>query len=163
MDLSKLKLEDLFFTAIRAELDSKEAYSIMAGLTRNAFLKDKFRFLAGEEEKHRSFLAQQFEGQFPMVPLKLPEVSPVPMPEIDAKEGTPISVLLGHAMDAEKAAHDFYLEFADYAKADDALASTLRYFARMELGHYDMLKQEKASAEDFEAFDDFNPGMHQGP
>ena len=164
MNLSKYSLEDLFFTAIKAEIDSREAYSIMAGITKNAFLKDRFIFLAAEEEKHRRFLEGEFDKQLPGRKLKLPRVSPVPLPEINIQsENIPISVLLQQAMDAEKAAYDFYTSFAKYAKGNAQFSVTLGYFARMEESHYELLRQEKESAEEFEVFDDFNPGMHLGP
>ncbi len=165
MDLSKYKLEDLFFTAIKAEIDSKEAYSIMAGITKNAFLRDRFMFLAGEEEKHRAFLEEEFRRQVPGKSLGLPEVSPVPMPEIKVSgENMPISELIRQAMAAEKAAQDFYINFSKYIiKANKDFALTLMYFAKMEEGHYELLKRELESAEQFEAYDDFNPGMHLGP
>ena len=164
MDLSKYSLEDLFFTAIKAEIDSKEAYSIMAGITKNAFLKDRFRFLADEEQKHRSFLTQQYEVQFPNKALELPETSPVPLPDIDTNfERNPMSKIIQQAMEAERAAYEFYLSFAKFVKSDKDLAATLGYFARMEKSHYQMLKQEQEAAEEFEAFDDFNPLMHAGP
>jgi len=164
MDLSKYTLEELFFTAIKAEIDSKEAYSIMAGITKNAFLKDRFIFLSAEEEKHRKFLDAEFHRRMPGTKLVLPEVSPVPLPEINIKDGNvQISDLLGQAMNAEKAAHDFYVGFARYVKDIPELAVTLGYFARMEEGHYDLLKREMEAAEEFENFDDFNPGMHLGP
>ncbi len=163
MDLSKFKLEDLFFTAIKAEIDSKEAYSIMAGITRNAFLKDRFKFLADEEEKHRTLLTKEFVRQLPGVKLALPKVSPVPLPEIDIKnERIAMSELLSQAMAAEKAAQEFYLSFAKHVGKSN-FAITLGYFAMMEEGHYELLKREKAAEEEFEAYDDFNPGMHLGP
>jgi rubrerythrin len=164
MDLKGFTMEELFFTAIKAEIDSREAYSIMAGITKNAFLKDRFRFLADEEEKHRSFLTQQYEVQFPNKALELPEVSPVPLPEIDTNlELNPLSKVIQQAMDAERAAYDFYMGFAKYVKSNKSLAATLGYFARMEESHYQMLKQEQEAAQEFEAFDDFNPLMHAGP
>lgn len=163
MNLSKYSLEDLFFTAIKAEMDSKEAYSIMAGITKNAFLRNRFAFLAEEEEKHRKYLVGEFEKQFPGTVLELPSFSPVPLPEIHIKsENEPISKLIQQAMDAEKAAYDFYVSFAKYVK-NTQFSVALGYFARMEEGHYDILKREKATAEEFEAFDDFNPLMHAGP
>jgi rubrerythrin len=164
MNLSKYSLEDLFFTAIKAEIDSKEAYSIMAGITKNAFLRDRFRFLADEEQKHRSFLTQQYEVQFPKKTLELPEVSPVPLPEIDTNlERNPMSKIIQQAMDAERAAYDFYMGFAKHVQSNKSLAATLGYFARMEESHYQMLKQEMEAEQEFEAFDDFNPLMHAGP
>jgi rubrerythrin len=164
MDLKGHKLEDIFLSAIKAEADSREAYSIMAGITRNSFLKSRLRFLADEEESHRKLLEAQYAARFKGSMPPLPEVSPVPLPEIDTKsEGVPISDLLEQAMEAESAARDFYLSFAKFVRAERELVALLNYFARMEEGHYELLKREKASAEDFEAFDDFNPGMHMGP
>ena len=163
MELRNFSLEDLFFTAMKAEVDSREAYSIMAGITRNAFLKDRLRFLADEEEKHREFLESEFRTQFPETEILLPEVSPVPLPGIDIKsEGIPMTELLQQAMDAEKAAQEFYMDFAKYV-GTSPFAVTLGYFARMEEGHYELLKREKAAEDEFETYDDFNPAMHLGP
>ena len=163
MDLKKFTLEDLFFTAIRAEIDSREAYSIMAGITRNAFLKDRLVFLAEEEEKHRAFLDGEYVKQFPGKEIVLPEYSPVPLPEIDINnEQVPITTLLQQAMDAEKAAQDFYTSFAKFV-GKSPFAVTLGYFARMEESHYELLKREREAEEEFETYDDFNPGMHLGP
>ncbi|MFO7619117.1 MAG: ferritin family protein [Thermoplasmata archaeon] len=164
MDLSKFTLEDLFFTAIKAEIDSREAYSIMAGITHNAFLKDRFRFLAEEEKKHRALLESEFHKQLPANKLILPKISPVPLPEIILDgDRMPMSKLIQQAMDAEMAAYDFYTEFALYVSASKEFSVVLGYFARMEQSHYQILKQELVAAEEFEAFDDFNPGMHLGP
>ncbi len=163
MDLSKYTLEELFITAIKAETDAHEAYSILSSITKNAFLKDKLKFLAGEELKHKSFLEIEFKKQLPNVELVLPEFSPVPLPEMDVSDETvPMSQILQQAIDAELAAYEFYMEFAKYVSDKQDLVLTLGYFARMEQGHYEMLKIEKASAEEFEEFDEYNPMMHIG-
>ncbi|MCK5024839.1 MAG: ferritin family protein [Thermoplasmata archaeon] len=164
MDLSKYTLEELFVTAIKAEIDSREAYSILAGITKNAFLKDRLRFLADEEDKHQTFLEVKFKKHLPNIELTLPEYSPVPLPGIDVSDETvPISQILQQAMDAELAAYDFYVEFAKFVHDKHDLVLTLGYFAKMEQGHYELLKIEKASAEEFEEFDEYHPLMHAGP
>lgn len=164
MDLSKYSLEDLFITAIKAETDSQEAYSILSGITKNAFLKDRLKFLANEEEKHKLLLEKVFKEYVPDVKLVLPEYSPVPLPEIDVSDETvPMSQMLQQAMDAELAAYEFYMEFAKFMKENSKLERALEYFAKMEQGHYELLKLEKASAEEFEEFDEYNPLMHVGP
>ena len=164
MDLSKYSLEELFVTAIKAETDAHEAYSMLSGITKNAFLKDKLKFLASEEEKHKMFLETKFKKHLPNVELVLPEFSPVPLPEIDVSdESVPMSQILQQAMDAEMAAYEFYVEFAKFVHDKQDLVLTLGYFAKMEQGHYEMLKLEKASAEEFEEFDEYNPLMHVGP
>ena len=164
MDLSGYSLEELFQTAIKAEIDSREAYSVLSGITKNAFLKERLRFLADEELKHKEMLEQEFKKNIPDKELVLPEFTPVPMPEIDVSDETaPISKILQQAMDAELAAKEFYMEFANYVKENKQLVLTLGYFARMEQSHYEILKQEKASAEEFENYDEYNPMMHTGP
>ena len=163
MDLSKYSLEELFITAIKAETDSQEAYSILSGITKNAFLKDRLKFLADEELKHKTFLEAEFKKQLPNVELVLPEYTPVPLPEIDVSDETvPMSQILQQAMDAEMAAYEFYIGFAKYVADKQDLVLTLGYFAKMEQGHYEMLKIEQASAEEFEEFDEYNPMMHIG-
>ena len=164
MDLSKYNLEELFFTAIKAEISSHEAYSVLSNITKNAFLKNRLRFLADEELKHRNYLEAEYREQFPDRELSLPAFSPVPLPEIDISDETvPMSRILQQAMDAEMAAYEFYIEFAKYVPERKDLIRTLNYFAKMEMGHYEMLKLEQANAEEFENFDEFNPMMHSGP
>lgn len=163
MDLSKYTLEELFQTSIKAETDSREAYSILSGITRNAFLKDRLRFLSDEEEKHRIFLTDEFKKHLPDSEFVMPEYSPVPLPEIDVSDETvPMSQVLQQAMDAELAAYEFYTEFAKYVSDRQDLMLTLGYFAQMEQGHYELLKLEQANAERFEEFDEYNPMMHIG-
>ncbi|MCK5309017.1 MAG: ferritin family protein [Thermoplasmata archaeon] len=164
MDLSKYSVEELFITAIKAERDSQEAYSILSGITKNAFLKDRLKFLANEEEKHKQTLEKAFKEHVPDVKIVLPEYSPVPLPEIDVSDETvPISQILQQAMDAELAAYEFYMEFAKYMKEYPKLVRAFEYFAQMEQGHYELLKLEQASADEFEEFDEYNPLMHVGP
>ncbi len=164
MDLSKYSLEELFVTAIKAETDAHEAYSILSGITKNAFLKDRLKFLADEELKHKTLLEAEFKKHLPNIELALPEYSPVPLPEIDVSDETvPMSQILQQAMDAELAAYEFYTEFAKFVHDKQDLTLTLGYFAKMEQGHYEMLKLEMTSAEEFEEFDEYNPLMHVGP
>ena len=163
MDLSKYTLEELFQTAIKAETGAREAYSILSGITKNAFLKDKLKFLADEELKHKIFLEAEFKKHLPNVEFVMPEFTPVPLPEMDVSDETlPMSHFLQQAMNAELAAYEFYMEFAKYVSDKKDLVLTLGYFAKMEQGHYEMLKLEKASAEEFEVFDEYNPMMHIG-
>ena len=164
MDLSKYSLEELFVTAIKAETDSREAYSILSGISKNAFLKERLRFLADEEAKHKEFLTGEFKKSLPGKELVLPEFSPVPMPEVDVSDDTvPISQILQQAMEAELAAKEFYQAFAEFVKEQQNLMWTLNYFAKMEQGHYELLKIERASALEFEEYDSYNPMMHLGP
>jgi len=164
MDLSKYSEEDLLLSAIKSEVDSIEVYSRLAGMVKNFFLKDRLNFLAAEEEKHRTFLESLFVKKMPEKEILLPERTPVPLPELKiVSEDILISDVLGKAMEAEMAAHDFYTKMADRFIDDPEIHRTLHYFASMEIGHFKLLEVEKQKALDFEQYDQVWPMMHAGP
>jgi rubrerythrin len=104
-----------------------------------------------------------FKANFPDREPVLPGASPVPLPNIIIPdEQVPISEVLESAMNAELAAKDFYLNFAQMLK-DPEQKQTLEYFALMEEGHYNILKVEKDNSLKFEDYDDYWPMMHVGP
>jgi rubrerythrin len=163
MDLTKYSIEDLVLTAIKSEVEANSAYSNVAKRVDNFFLKDKLRFLASEEEKHREFLESLYKNMFPGKDIRLPEESPVPLPAIVIpSERMQLSIVLESAMGAEKAAHDFYQSLADMME-NEAAKKTLQYIASMERGHYKLLEIERANALQFEEFDQIWPMMHSGP
>jgi rubrerythrin len=163
MDLRTFNEEELFLTAIKAETESNKVYSMLADGVKNAFLKDKLKFLAGEEEKHRQFLEKAYSDRFPSNDLELPEKTIVPLPELKVpSETVPVSEVIQSAMDAELAAKDFYLAFAERFGEVQELRRTLEYFASMEDGHYKILEGEKQNIERFEDYDDYWPMMHMG-
>ena len=163
MDLGAYNNEELFFSAIRAEIGSKEVYQKLADGVNNAFLKDKLKFLASEEDKHRSFLENAYLTEFPGRDIELPGSSPVPLPEISLpNESVPVSEVIESAMKAELAAQEFYLAFAESLEDNPELVKTLKYFASMELGHYNILEVELKNIETYEEYDDYWPMMHAG-
>jgi rubrerythrin len=163
LDLKSYSLEDLFLSALKSEVDSNTIYSELAESVKNAFLKERLKFLADEEERHRIFLIKAHKEIFQGTEPTLPETSPVPLPEIILPdERVPISEVLESAMNAEIAAHDFYLSFA--GRFDDPeMKKTLEYFALMEEGHYELLKVERENSLKFENYDEYWPMMHAGP
>ena len=164
MNLDGFKIEDLFLSAIKSEVDSKKVYSTLAKKIKNGLLKDKLEFLAKEEEKHKKFLEDAYLNHFPNTKITLPKETPVPLPEIKIpNENILISKVLNNAMEAEMAAHEFYKSFADRFEDGTKLNHTLRYFSDMELGHYKLLEVEKESMERFEEADVYWPMMHIGP
>lgn len=163
MDLSAYTLEDIFLAAIMSEEESERVYSQLADRVRNAFLKERMRFLAAEEDKHREYLTEAFRKTFPGKEPTLPETSLVPLPNIIVPdEQVPVSTVLESAMSAELAAKDFYLAFATVMN-DAEQKRTLEYFARMEEGHYRILKVELENSLEFEDYDTYWPMMHVGP
>jgi rubrerythrin len=166
MNLSDYDLNDLFLAAIRSEMDSKDVYEKIASRVNNAFLKEKMLFLAGEEDKHLEFVVALFNKQNPGVVLAIPDISPVPLPEVKIdSEAMPISEVVSQAMGAELAAHDFYKGLAGRFADDEnaTIKGTLEYFARMEKGHHELLSMEKDNLVNFEDYDQMFPMMHIGP
>lgn len=164
MDLSEYSLEDIFLSAIKSEVDSEAAYLKLAQVVNNAFLSEKLRFLASEEQRHREMLEKAYRGNFPGKEPVLPERSPVPLPEINTSdENAPLSEVLDSAMEAESAASDFYTSFACLMEEGSEMRRTLEYFSLMEQAHYSLLAIEKENSLRFEEYDDYWPLMHVGP
>lgn len=164
MELDQYTLEELLFAAIKSEIEAKEIYEKVADKVKNAFLKEKLKFIASEEQKHRETFESIFRSKFPDKSITLPEKSPVPLPEIKIEsEMVKISEIFEMAMKAEKAAHDFYISLAPYFKDDPETEQMINYIASMELGHYKIFEIEKENALKFEDYDIENPLMHLGP
>ena len=100
MDLNNFELEDLLLAAIKSEQESNKLYSKMIKKTKNGLLQDKLEFLAKEEEKHREFIEEIYMNHFPEKEIKIPDQTPVPLPEVQMTDDTPLSVLLKDAMNA---------------------------------------------------------------
>jgi rubrerythrin len=163
MDLNAFDLEELLLAAIKSEVDSKQLYSKMAKKTKNGLLQDKLEFLANEEEKHRNFIEEIYKNHFPENEIVLPKTTPVPLPEVEFSEDTPLSKLLTKAMKAEQSACDFYKSLAGRFEEGCKIYNTLLYFSDMEIGHYKILEMEKESMERFEEGDVYWPMVHVGP
>jgi rubrerythrin len=163
MDLSNYKKDELFLTAIKSEIEANKIYSELADSVKNAFLKDKLKFLADEEHKHQLYLESAFKHEFPDKEMELPEVSVVPLPDlVIPSESVQASEVIESAMNAEEAANEFYNAFADHFEKGSDIRRTLIYFANMELGHYNILKVELENIKNYEAYDEYWPMMHVG-
>ncbi len=164
MDLTSYTLEDLLLAAIKSEEESNEVYTQLADHVKNGLMKDKFHFLAQEEQKHKQYIMDLYKSEYPDKTVQLPEQSPVPLPGVSVPkdENISISKVLERAMQAEQAAHDFYLSLSERYK-DQTIKNMLHYFADMETGHYKMIQQEKESMEWFEQSDVYWPMIHAGP
>ncbi len=163
MDVRNFKLDELLLTAMKAEVEAKAVYRGLAARVKNAMLKDRLAFLAGEEEKHRRYFEGQYVKDFPGQEIELPAEGVVPLPEVKVEGGdTPLSAVLEQAMAAEQAACDFYRGLAG-RYGDEATRNKIFYIASMEEGHYRLLEIERANAKRFEAFDAAWPDIHVGP
>jgi rubrerythrin len=163
MYLKKYALDQLLLAALKSEVESNKVYTKVARGVKNALLKDKFLFLAKEEEKHRQYVEQLYKKTYPRKKLVLPKTTPVPLPPlIFPDEETPLSAVLTTAMQAELAAKEFYTYLSTQFQ-NKSIRHTLSYFADMELQHYKILEIEKESMDRFEEADVYWPMVHAGP
>lgn len=164
MDLRKYTLEDLLLAAMKSEIESTEVYTKIARQVKNGLLKDKLKFLASEEEKHKTFVEQLYKAKFPRKKILVPQTTPVPLPPfVIPDEDTALSTLLKRAMQAEKSAHEFYQGLSKQFTKEKKIHNTLSYFADMELQHYKILEIEKESMDRFEEADVYWDMVHVGP
>lgn len=164
MDLTAFSLEDLLLTGIKNEAEAREVYLAVAARVKNFLLRDRLRFLAAEEEKHEQLLKVIHKGKFPGRDATLPPSSPVPLPELHVPDdATPLTALLAQAMAAEQAAYDFYTALSTRVRDDKDAARMLAYMARMELGHYKLLEDERNAALEAEDINGVWPMTHVGP
>ena len=164
MNLDMFSVEELLLAAMKSEVESNALYNNIAKTVKNGLLKDKFHFLANEEEKHRQLIEEIYLNHFPDKTITLPTSTPVPLPEtIPLTEETPLSNVVKSAMEAEKAAQEFYTALSTRFPDNTKISNTLLYFADMELGHYKLLEIEKESMERFEEADVYWPMVHAGP
>ena len=126
---------EIFSIAVKSELDSKKIYEKMAEKTSNFVLKDKLRFLAKEEEKHRKILENMFNKLYPDEDLKISEKSLVPKIDIESAE---IPELLEKAMESERIEEKFYRDLAEKSEYKNILL----YLADAEKGHHAILEAE---------------------
>ncbi len=146
MDISSYSMEDLLLAAIKSEMDAQQVYLKLAESIKNPFLKGRLEFLANEEKKHKMFLEALFRKTFPNKTIVPPKESVVPLPEVklygETGEMRDVIVVLEDAMQAEKAAHEFYRSLEDRFE-DEKIRKTLHHLSIMEQDHYEILKKER--------------------
>lgn len=153
--------------AIKSEINAAQIYERLHQKVRNRGLRERLRFLQGEEQRHRQLLEGMYEKTFPDAELKLPQRSFVPM-DLAMKEDITVPELLQLAMRAEKDSERFYNELAERSK-DPSGKSLLMYLSKMEQGHYHLLENEYELIEQFPDYykaEDFDLGeeaIHLGP
>ena len=150
-DVSTGSLKDLLGYAIRAEMDSNKAYTDLSERVSNLLLKEKFRWLAFEENKHKDILMKLHTALFPDQTIQIPEQPSEDLfkPVVVAPSSSLVDILL-QAMDAEKYAEDFYAHLAE--RGVNGHQRLLRYLSKVEHSHYLMLKTEYDAVQDFEDY-----------
>ena len=119
-------------------------------------MKAELETLAREEEKHREILEELFRKLFPNKEINLEgidveELPEFPQPKIFMELGkiTDWRKILEEAMRAEKSARDYYNTIAEKFE-DKKIRSLMKYMARIEEGHYIILKKQYDDFAEFE-------------
>ncbi|MEM0170494.1 MAG: ferritin family protein [Thermoplasmata archaeon] len=154
-------LKELLEMALRAEIDSNNIYNEYSERVKNSILKEKFKFLANEESKHKVLIENIIKIKFPGEEITVPESTEVPLPVIKISENDPISKLLIQAMNVEKETSKFYENIAK--NLDYETGALMRYLSAVEMSHYYFLEAEKELALKFEDYDQYFEMMHVGP
>jgi rubrerythrin len=151
LDISTASVRDLLGYSIRSEIDSNKAYSALSDRVFNPLLKEKFRWLAFEENKHKEILMKLHNALFPNQSIQIPEEPSKDLfKSIDVSPSTSLLDILVQAMDSEKFAEDFYARLAD--RVEEGQKRLLHYLSKVEHSHYLMLKNEYDAVQDFEDY-----------
>ena len=150
---SQLSVRQLLEMASRAEMDANRIYSDLAQSLKNPLLKEKFQWLAFEENKHKESLAKLFSTLFREEKMEIPDnTDEALLPSINFTPSSSLVDILYQAMKAEEAAGDFYLSLAQ--KVSDPQQKILKYLSHVEHSHYTMLKSEYLMAQEFDDYGD---------
>ena len=151
LDVSTASVKELLGYSIRAEMDSNKLYSDLADRVSNPLLKEKFNWLAFEENKHKEILMKLHSALFPQHTIHIPEEPSQDLfKPVDVAPASSLIDILLQAMEAEKFAEDFYTRLAE--RVEESQKRLLRYLSKVEHSHYLMLKTEYDAVQDFEDY-----------
>jgi len=150
-DLSQLTVKELLGMASRAEIEANKTYAELADSVKNPLLKEKFQWLAFEENKHKESLSKLFHSLFREEHMEIPEKTDQGLlPSIHFTADSSLPDVLLQAMKAEKAAQEFYSGLA--RKVDNPQHRILNYLSHVEHSHHEMLRSEYTMALEFEDY-----------
>lgn len=151
IDVSQTSVETLIGMAVRAEIDANKIYSNLADQVANPLLKEKFTLLALEESKHKTILEKLFSRLLPGEEIQIPgKTDETLLPSIQMSPSSSLVDILHQAMEAEKAAENFYLSLS--GRVQKPQKEILEYLAKVEKSHYHMLHSEYILAQEFEDY-----------
>lgn len=151
IDPSQASVKMLLGMAARAEIDANRVYSDLASRLANPLLKEKFNLLAFEENKHRLVIEKLFKVLFQGEEIKIPDkTDEALLPSIHLSPSSSLIEILYQAMEAEKAAENFYISLSK--RVHESKKGILEYLGKVEKSHYLMLKNEYTLAQEFEDY-----------
>ncbi|MGD2294631.1 MAG: ferritin family protein [Candidatus Aminicenantes bacterium] len=151
IDPSQLSVKELLAMASRAEIEANRTYSDLANTVKNPLLKEKFQWLAFEENKHKESLKKIFQSLYSEKKMEIPDkTDEALLPSIRFTPSSSLVEILDQAMNAEKAAENFYTNLAQ--KVGNPQQRILKYLSVVEHSHFAMLKSEYTMAQEFEDY-----------
>jgi rubrerythrin len=144
--------------AIYNEQSAFDFYTSLSETIKNESGKQKFKFLADDERRHRGLLEDHYKKttggkEFPFDPGKVKTI------KVDVRDNTTAAEALDIGIKAEKEAYEFYTRSAEETADPDAKKMFL-LLAEQEDRHYNLLTAEKqAVVGQFYWFDMGTPGM----
>ncbi|UCC40004.1 MAG: ferritin family protein [Candidatus Aminicenantes bacterium] len=151
MDVVKTPLKELLGLAIKAEIGANAVYTQLAERVSNPLLKEKFQWLAYEENKHRTSLIKIYDNLYKGEEAKIPEkTDDALLPSIDMSPSSSLIDILYQAMESEKAAENFYSALSQ--RLEDPQKKFLEYLSKVEHSHYMMLRSEYVLAQEVEDY-----------
>jgi rubrerythrin len=149
---------DALSLAIYNEQSAFDFYTKLTDIIKNPSGKEKFKFLASDEKRHRELLEKHYTKisggkEFPFDPNKVKII------QVEVNDNTTASEALDIGIKAEKEAYQFYSRSAESSKDPEAKKMFLM-LAGEEDKHYNVLMAEKqALINQFYWFSLDTPGM----
>jgi len=149
---------DALATAIYNEQSAFDFYTSLSDAIKNKSGKEKFKFLASDEKRHRELLEAHYKKttggkEFPFDPARLKTI------KVEIRDNTTSAEALDIGIKAEKEAYEFYSKSAEDTQDPDAKKMFLM-LAEQEDRHYNLLTAEKqALTGQFYWFDLDTPGV----
>jgi len=159
--MAEMKLRQALEIALASETRARELYETLYGRVGNMMMRDKLKFLAGEEQKHYDMLLKVFKEKIGGTPSQ-PDKSLLPKMVVEFDfEKAELTELWKAAMDAEEVSAEHYDGLAGRVSGRAKLM--FKYLANVERSHYYLLKSEYevlAEIDEYTRTDDFPFGMN---
>jgi len=159
--MAEMTLRQSLEIALASETRAREIYETLYGRVGNMMMRDKLKFLAGEEQKHYDMLRAVFEEKIGGTPAEPdPSLLPRMVVEFDFEKAE-LTELWKAAMDAEEVSAEHYDGLA--GRVSGRAKVMFNYLANVEKSHYYLLKSEYevlAEIDSYTRTDDFPFGMN---
>lgn len=163
-----LQAWQILAVAVHSEIDAAAFYTRLQGRVKNPLLIQKLKFLALEEEHHKTILDRLLAQRYPDKPKEAPASSLMPPVGVSLPPDPGVQALFEAALEAEKTAEAYYNDAAARVE-DESGRRILAYLGRVERSHQAMIGSELdllRKFPDYYNIEDFHVGQdlfHVGP